>query len=205
MYNSSTIAEQFTNAYYSVPGAWDGGTRTNASETSSTRQTQTWSEFVEEAGDPWPAYEGEYEPYNSDEYLSETESAEMSSGHLDDSELGSDGERDGVQSQAARAMVTPYCQRCNREFATLNGLHQHHRMSSMHPWYCGTCKLDHDRELDLQVRSIVVQRNNELINTSSYSVMLPLFMQEALSLEIDSNARRFPSRRQGGWKKWPQA
>jgi hypothetical protein len=198
LYNSSTIAEQFTNAYYSVPGAWEGGTRTNASETSSTgrAQTQTWSEFVEETGDPWPSND-EYGGYDSDEYLTETESAELSSGHLDDSEYGSDQERDGVQSQLTRATFTPYCQRCNREFSTLNGLHQHHRMSSMHPWYCGTCKLDHDRELDLQVRSLSIQWNNELITSFSYSIMLPPFMRASLSPEIDSNARQ-PRRHQGG-------
>ena len=193
MYNTSTLAQQFTNAYYNVPGAWSGGTRTNASETSSSRraQEQTWSEFVEETGDPWPTYD-EWGGYGSDEYLSETESAEMSSGHLDDSEPASDEE-------VTRATFTPYCQRCNREFSTLNGLHQHHRMSSLHPWYCVTCKLDHDRELDLQVSFLVFQRNNELITPSSHSVILPLFMQTSLSLEIDTSARQLPPRRcQGG-------
>jgi hypothetical protein len=158
LYSSSTLAEQFSsNAYYSVPGAWHGGTRTNASDTSSARiqgsQSQTWSEFVEEVGDEWPPRWEEGHGYPSDEYYSETESGEISSGQLDDSTPESDEERD-------RAAVTPYCQRCNREFSTMNGLHQHHRMSSLHPWYCVTCKLDHDRELDLEVRSLVFQRNN---------------------------------------------
>jgi len=67
--------------------------------------------------------------------------------HESDIEVSTEEERyDDVQLPA---QLTPYCQRCNREFRTINGLHLHNRMSSLHPWYCSSCRLDHDREDDL--------------------------------------------------------
>lgn len=129
------------NTYYSVPGAWAGGTSASVSE-SSFPSVDPHDAYL----DP-EVYGGpeDYSPYYSE--------SDGSSDHSEDvtEDEDEDPERDGGQSPVPNAQPTPYCQRCNREFNTVNGLHLHHRMSRLHPWYCSECRVDFDREGDLQV------------------------------------------------------
>lgn len=128
------------NTYYSIPGAWNRGTRTSESGSSipSTDPNEYRYEMAE-YGLP-----EDYDTSHSEESYSHSDDATE-----DDDEIP---EEDRGQPPVPDAEPTPYCQRCNREFRTENGLHLHNRMSSIHPWYCATCRLDHDRESDLQVR-----------------------------------------------------
>jgi hypothetical protein len=56
----------------------------------------------------------------------------------------------------------PYCQRCNKEFQSESGLHSHRRMSRFHPFYCGRCRIDFERQHEFEV----------CIHTSLYSADL---------------------------------
>jgi hypothetical protein len=65
-----------------------------------------------------------------------------------------------------RRGALPYCQRCNKEFQSEGGLHCHRRMSRFHPFYCGRCRIDFEREQEFEV----------CIYTSLYSADL-IFLQ----------------------------
>lgn len=92
---------------------------------------------------------------------SEFDESELSQESYDDQSTRTDsgyGPRNGGtthyeddQDSGRPTVPEHYCRRCNRSFAQADHLHQHWRDSNVHPYYCATCKVDFERQADLEV------------------------------------------------------
>lgn len=140
------------NTYYTVPGAWRGGTRTTPSPSGSSMPSYGPGEW-----NPAEGYDSEY--YGTPSEASYSHSDDATEEDEDEEEDEEMLQRDAGQLPVQNAEASPYCQRCNRVFNTVNGMHMHNRMSNMHPWYCSSCRIDYDREDDLERHNSTVHAN----------------------------------------------